>query len=118
MPTVVEEGFEAGGLLEEKEHFHELLTLISVTATRTILFSPTPCPMVAPEEARFLSMLSAARQDGCDDYALHLLEEWLPPDTACQALPAARALAQRLFFKLKPRAVGEQTSDGRKGCPF
>lgn len=106
MPLRVREAFEVAGVVEATDHLHDLLTIISTKADRTALFHPVGEPLVAEEEARFLTLLAAARHHACDAYIVTLLTEWLPKVAALRALAPARALALIAGTKLEPPASG------------
>lgn len=91
MPPRVREAFAVAGVLEATDYLHDLLTIISTQAGRAVHFNPVAEPFVAEEEARFLTLLAAARHDACDAYAVTLLTGWLPLAAAHRALaPAPR----------------------------
>jgi hypothetical protein len=104
MPARVREAFNVAGVSEATGCLHDLLTIISTQARTTIHFNPVGAPLVAEEEARFLTLIAAARHHACDAYAVTLLTGWLPRAAALQALAPARALALTTFAKLEPCA--------------
>lgn len=106
MPRRVEEAFDAAGLAEARQTLHELLTIIGTRAHRTVRFRPIGCVGVADEEARFLTLMAAARCRESDAYALDLLMGWLPPHEAMRALPLARDLALKAAERLPAPGPG------------
>ncbi|MGF1641880.1 MAG: hypothetical protein ACFCUO_13110 [Rhodospirillales bacterium] len=104
-PDAVEEAFALAEVPEAGPLLHDLLTILTTTAHRTVFFNPAGCPLVSSEEACFLSMLAAARQDGCDACALRLLGRWVPAGAARRALGSARDLALLTVRRLQPRRV-------------
>lgn len=101
LPPRVREAFQVAGVAEAADSLHELLSIISTSAHRTINFKPVACPMVAPEEARFLTLLYAAKEPAAANYACELLAGWVPPAAARLAHAAARTLAVRVFETLE-----------------
>ena len=114
LPPRVREGFEVAGVAEAANSLHELLSIISTSAHRTINFKPAACPMVASEEARFLTLVYAAREPAAMNYAYELLAAWVPPAAARLALAAARTLAVQIFDTLEP-SKPTCTPDGKTG---
>ncbi len=121
MPARVEQAFEVAGVPEAAPSLHQLLTIISTAAHRTVEFHPVPCPMLADEEARFLLLITAARNSSCHAYAFRLLLRWVPPAAARLALAPASTLAVATFGRLaSPReraAPGEAQQDRRLFVP-
>ena len=114
MPARVREAFAVAGIGDAAESLHALLSILATNAHRTLHFRPVGCPRVSAEEARFLTLLTAARERAAEDRALQLLAEWLPPAAARLALEAARPLAHRLLVAARP-GDPEDTSDFRVG---
>ena len=102
MPPCIREAFDITGVPEAAESLHELLSIITTGADRTIHFRPVNSPMVSPEEARFLTLLAAAKERAAEPYAYELLVSWMPPAAARLALAAARDLATQVFEHLTP----------------
>lgn len=116
MPSRVGEAFGLAGVSKALASLHELLTMIRVANGHSIGFQPVCCPLVAPAEARFLTILTAARVESCEEYALELLLEWVPPAAARIALSSVHELARdtaMLGHKGSPLAWRFESAQGR-----
>ncbi len=100
LPPIVREGFGVAGAVEAADDLHQLLSIITVSAVRVIQLKPPGCRILSPDEARFLTLMTAARCETCDADTISLFRDWLPPAAARHALWPARRLAWATFEKI------------------
>ena len=110
MPSLVQEAFDVAGIPEATPLLHAALTIISTGARKTIHFSPPGCAMVSAEEARFLTLLTLARTDGCHACTSKLLLEWVPEPVALRAHAVVRDLAECIFVEFGSRTSASSRS--------
>lgn len=100
LPGIVRKAFAVAGAAGAADDLHELLSIITISAARIIQFKPPGCRTLSTDEARFLTLMTAARCETCDADTLSLFRDWLPPAAARQALPSARRLAWATFARI------------------
>jgi hypothetical protein len=99
LPTEVLEAYSVAGIPAAAKDMDNLLRIVTTTAHRIIHFKPPAHPALSQDEMRYLTMLTAARCEGCDNKTLFLFREWLPATAARLALPHARRYVSATFAK-------------------
>ncbi len=101
MPGFVKAAFCVAHAPAAMDYLNAVMTIIGVTAERTVVFHPVGHPMLSLDEMCFLTALEAAGREDGDSRAFDVLSQWLPPAAVRQALQSARRLSQSLRAGLK-----------------
>ena len=111
MPMRVTTAFEVAGLPEATVSLHVLLTAVTQSKQPPFAFLPACCPYVSPEEARFLTAVTVARQDACEAYVASLLATGLDYEHEASVLAAARSVSVAIFEDLQSSLNEAVTGD-------